>query len=92
MKKIFDRLIAKLEDVSMMDEYGKIVELEDAIEIVFQMAEEYKEYICIRNLPEGYDLDEQFYHDNMWDADEKWAFENGYNACLKDILGDRYAG
>lgn len=37
----------------------------------------------LKEVPEKYDLNEEFTYEDMWDADEKWAFENGYNACLK---------
>ena len=41
MKEIFDRLIAKLESVSERDDYGWIIELDDAINVVFEISEEY---------------------------------------------------
>lgn len=41
MKEIFDRIIAKLEDISENDEYGKIVDLDEAIEVIYEMNDEY---------------------------------------------------
>lgn len=40
--------------------------------------------------PEKYDIDDAMNkpHDRDWTGE----FKAGYNACLKDILGDRYAG
>ena len=41
MKIIFDRLIAKLENISEYDDYGKIVDLDEAIDTVFDIANQY---------------------------------------------------
>ena len=41
MKIIFDRIIAKLEDISEYDDYGKIVDLDKAISAVFEVKDDY---------------------------------------------------
>lgn len=41
----------------------------------------------LKALPEKYEVCGEFTYENMWGADEKWAFEHGWNACLKEILG-----
>lgn len=41
MKIIFDRIIAKLEDISDRDDYGKIVDLDEAIDVVYEVKNDY---------------------------------------------------
>ena len=41
MKEIFDRIIARLENISERDDYGFIVNLDDAIDSVFELSDEY---------------------------------------------------
>ena len=41
MKIVFDRIIAKLENISEHDDYGKIVCLDEAINAVFEVKNDY---------------------------------------------------
>ena len=43
MKVVFDRIIAKLENVSEKDDYGDIVDLAEAIDIVFEIKHDYED-------------------------------------------------
>ena len=43
MKIIFDRIIAKLEDLSEPDDWGKIVDLDEAIAAVYEVSNDYKD-------------------------------------------------
>ena len=40
----------------------------------------------LKALPEKYEVCEEFTYENMWGADEKWAFTHGWNSCLNEIL------
>ena len=91
MKIIFDRIIAKLEDLSEYDDYGKLVDLDEAINVVYEIANEYKDKIvsigayeqvmwerdtAISQLKElGLGLDQK--------ADGKYLSEEEYEALLE---------
>lgn len=42
----------------------------------------------LKELPEKEEVCGEFTYEDMWGADEKWAFQHGWNACLKKILGE----
>ena len=42
----------------------------------------------LKEFPEKHEVCGEFTYEQMWGADEKWAFEHGWNACLKEILGE----
>lgn len=47
MREIFDRMIARLENISEYDDYGKSVELDEALGAVFDLRDDYEDYVCL---------------------------------------------
>jgi hypothetical protein len=42
MKQIFNRIIAKLEDLSEYDDWGKIVDLDETVNAVYEVSHDYE--------------------------------------------------
>lgn len=55
MKRIFNRIIAKLEDISERDDFGSlVVDLDEAISVVFEVKNEYENRFVSTGLFEQY--------------------------------------
>lgn len=80
MKEICERIISKLEDLSEHDDYGKVVDLYEAIDAIYEVANEYKLTKC---------CDCRYKHRterNLWcDIFDKIMPENGY-CCFGEEL------
>jgi len=45
MRGIFDRIIARLENISEYDDYGEIVNLDEALSVIYELRDEYSDCI-----------------------------------------------
>ena len=61
--------------------------LNEDVEVYYYYGTGRPKFCPLKEIPDKYELSEEYTYENMCDADEKWAFACGWNACIRKIKG-----